>query len=315
MVYARFHKQSVHMSSGGAFSKILTYPVYLGYWAGAIGAAGTIALSYFNSEHGARFRNIFGPLLSDPKALWVYDNRYEIVFAFLLLVVINYFLKLRQEKKKLAEILIEMVESNRRFDVLEEYLRGKRATPALGEHIVSELTGVADCICNIVKQHTGHECHIAIKLLDREGTVETIARSVSGATHRRGIDRDLNGFGYAQNTAFASIVDKKRTQFVSNWLRLRHWCRCYRNSHAGWGRLYRATAVVPVTTALNGKDITLDNTYGFVCADNKNGGFDKRISPLLLAGPAARCVTILLRLSQHNDPANGANDARAQTAG
>ncbi|UGY15564.1 hypothetical protein HAP48_0044820 [Bradyrhizobium septentrionale] len=284
--------------SSGTFSKVLTYPIYLGYWAVGLGAASTVALSYFNSEHADGFRNIFGFVLADPKALWLYENRYGIVFAFLLLVAIKYFLDLKKEQYKWRHILTEIVESNRRFDVLEEYLDGRKLTPALAEHISSELTGIANCICNLLNQYTDKECHVAIKLLDRNGGIATIARSQAGSTHRRDVDENLNGFWYAKNSAFAYVIDRKKAHYVSNWLLFRWICQRYHNSHKGWFRYYRSTAVVPITTAGRAGEIGIENTYGFVCADNRRGHFDHHVTPLLLAGAAARCVTVLLKLSQ-----------------
>lgn len=285
-------------SQAGTFTKVLTYPVYFIYWTAGIGTAGTVVLSYYNSERADGFRNIFAFMLAEPKALWIYEHRYDIVFTFLLLVALKYFFDLREERSKWQHILTEIVESNRRFDALEDYLEGKRVTPALAEHISSELTTIANCICNLVNQYSGAECHIAIKLLARNGGVATVARSQAGSTHRRDIDEDLNGFSYAKNTAFQVILDKKKPHFVSNWLLIRRVFGFYHNAHRRWFLEYRATAVVPITTALRACEIGIGNTYGFICADNKKGGFDHHVAPLLLAGAAARCVTVLLRLSE-----------------
>jgi hypothetical protein len=285
-------------ASSGTFSKILTYPVYLVYWAVGLGAASTVVLAYVNSEHADGFRNIFNFALADPKAMWLYENRYGIVFAFLLLAAIKYFLDLRKERHKWRHILTEIVESNRRFDALEEYLEGKKFTAGVAEHISSELTGITNCICNLLNEYTDVQCHVAIKLLGRDGGIATAARSQAGSTHRRDVDEDLNGFPYAKNSAFGWVIDRRSAHYVSNWLLLRWICGRYHNSHKGWYRHYRSTAVVPITTAGRASEIGIENTYGFVCADNRHGHFDHHVTPLLLAGAAARCVTVLLRLSQ-----------------
>jgi hypothetical protein len=286
------------MSQSDTFSKVISYPVYLFYWVAGVVAAGTIALSYFNSDHSDRFNNVFSLVLSNPQAQFAYNHRYAVVIVFLIFLVIKYRFDLRREKIKWRDILHEIVESNNRFEQLEDYIGSKKLNSNLTEHIISELTAIANCICNIINEYTGHNCHVAIKILWRDGTVETAARSQAGSTHRREADDKLAVFSYSENTAFSKIVDGRKSCFVSNWLRLRRACRCYQNSHRGWSKHYKATAVVPITAAPTASEICVENTYGFICADNHRGGFDNIVVPLLLAGTASRCIAIFLKLSQ-----------------
>jgi hypothetical protein len=216
-----------------------------------------------------------------------------------LFLAAKYFLELRNEKHKWRTVLVEMAEISKRFDDLEHFLGAKRViTESMVDHITSELIRISNCTCNILDDFTGRSCHVAIKFLGRDGAVETAARSQAGSSHRRDIDDHMQAFSYENNTAFARILSDRQPFFVSNHLRLRSWVGSYKNSHKRWQKSYTATCVVPITSAVDSRDIYIDNTYGFVCVDSKSGGFNKAITPLLLATTASRCVTVLLRLSE-----------------
>ncbi|WP_147292675.1 hypothetical protein [Undibacter mobilis] len=286
--------------------RLLAIPVHLFYWVVGASAIITVALAYVNSNHPATFENIFEFVISDPIAQKIYAARYGIVLVAFLTLLLRGALREREERRKWIAILKEMESTYAIFDHIREELNSHTGyiSQDLKYQLNLELTRLANATCNILGTYTGYSCHVSIKTLSASGLVQTATRCEASATARRDADDRLEQFHYQGNTAFKAIVDpptrwqRKRGYYISNHLRLLWALRLYKNQNKDWFKKYRATLVVPITTAKSDAQVSIDNTYGFVCVDNKHGRFDNAAARLLLARTASLCVGVLTRLSR-----------------
>ena len=133
---------------------------------------------------------------------------------------------------------------------------------------------------------TGHPCHASIKTLDRTGgMVTTRARDALMHNAPRVLaDEQLQSYNFRDNTAFARILSDARCDFfMSNWLNTQALCGKYSNSNNNWRRHYAATVVVPISSNSNPTELNPETVIGFICVDNKRGGFSEQYSRALLA--------------------------------
>ncbi|SCZ39515.1 hypothetical protein SAMN03080610_02461 [Afifella marina DSM 2698] len=283
------------------FGKIISYPVYIFYWVMGTSGALVLALSYVNSnDHDGRFRNIYSYIISDPYALWAYEHRYIIVFVCLTMLIIWFNIKLIHERRKFYKTLENILSLKAKFDSLEGVLaENGNNTSELKEHIVSELTHIANINSVVFRDLTGHDCHFSLKTLSGNGSIGTAARSQWDSSNARDrVDSDLCSFDYRKNTAFFEIIEKKKYYFYSNHLILRWICRRYVNANRNWRRYYRACVVTPITSAQSINEINTKNTFGFACIDSKKAYFNNRISYLILTFSTSRCLDVMYRLSK-----------------
>lgn len=141
--------------------------------------------------------------------------------------------------------------------------------------LLGQIRDVLTSVAQVMRAYTGHDCHVSLKTFDRASNhVRTEARSQNNM-ERNETDERLERYLYTANTAFEEILTQPDSHaFVSNRLLLRSLIGRYKNENARWKRLYRATAVVPITFKLSSEQITPDHVTGFLCVDNKRGGFD-----------------------------------------
>lgn len=159
-------------------------------------------------------------------------------------------------------------------EVLQKFLKEQRPALAL----------LLNQIAHYFTSYTGRTCHASLKLFDardgiktdqiitslRDETPESLSRSVA--------DDTLPTYYYRENTAFKEIMnDPKKRWFVSNNLSRMAKKRRYQNAREGWEKDYTATLVVPITNQYEAENIKKDNVLGFLCIDNKGGGFDGRL--------------------------------------
>ena len=152
---------------------------------------------------------------------------------------------------------------------------------------------IVDNIVDALKSLTGHNCSVSIKVFfGGDGGVRrvyTYARDSLSSYERSKTDRKLDGYVYSDNSAFEDIQNpSKPDYFLCN--DLTGLGNGYRNSNPDWRMYYNATIVVPIKApnSIDGID-----TVGFLCVDNKGGGFDDQFSVKLLSSLAYLLYSII----------------------
>jgi hypothetical protein len=156
---------------------------------------------------------------------------------------------------------------------------------------------------------TNCECHASIKSFDN-GTSRIETRTRDTLMHNAGrgeADERSASYYYANNTAFCEIIDKHKFIFFSNHLLMRAMFRRYLNSNPHWRRHYSATVVIPILVSGHASDVNAESILGFVCIDNKGGGFRRRSAraSLSLFVVLIRDVMILVGQSVNVTPPGG----------
>ncbi len=132
--------------------------------------------------------------------------------------------------------------------------------------------------------YTGRECHVSLKTFELGTAVSsrltTFARdNWHTPVGRQQIDDDMASFEYSGNTAFKSIIDDARCRFyVSNHLNLRWLFGLYHNKNPHWRKHYNSTLVLPIADQYDRDKLTIDTVIGFLCVDNRGGGFDRGLA-------------------------------------
>jgi hypothetical protein len=144
------------------------------------------------------------------------------------------------------------------------------------------LITTANRISALFQQVTGRKCHVSIKLFEIE-KIRTVTRDDGAFANRREIDEHMNWYPYKDNTAFERILDDPQVKvFVSNHLLLQNLLGNYKNTNPKWKSLYSACMVVPITKKTHSAEINKDSVLGFLCVDNRSGGFEQKIGLNLL---------------------------------
>ncbi len=151
----------------------------------------------------------------------------------------------------------------------------------------------------LFQSYTRSRCHVSVKLFDPETSlVRTVARDEMSPDNRSSVDENMDWYPYQNNTAFQSILDDKtKSRFVSNHLRVLHLLRKYKNGNPEWKNLYTACVVVPITKNTHANTINRTSVLGFLCVDNRSGGFDKKVCPHLLQSLARLYHFVLIAAS------------------
>jgi len=121
--------------------------------------------------------------------------------------------------------------------------------------------------------YTTYPCAACVKLLNRDD-VSTYLRDDISSRERSRADNapsSIQSFDYRRNTAFSKILSGSNPAiFYSNDL-LKE--KDYNNANPDWHKNYSATLVVPIRFVSD--ESTGDSrVLGFICVDNKGGGFD-----------------------------------------
>jgi hypothetical protein len=137
-------------------------------------------------------------------------------------------------------------------------------------------------ISDFFGQYTGRPCHASLKLIEFDQRkldvyIRTAIRDGKPSSeNRKNADKSLPTFRYRDNTAFETIMtDKAVRWYVRNHLRREQALGRYHNARPSWWHDYTATLVVPITDQRNPEMIDRHTIVGFLCIDNKGGGFDE----------------------------------------
>ena len=288
-IYDRLMKKK---KSPFSFEKL--HKAYLLFWlAGIIFTLITImvgVISYINRLHDG-FVNIFPGNTLEPIVFVFYSYRYPIVIGCLISIfIIIYLIYLSNIKKwkTITSLCDNFFCSYTLFhkDMIDYVLRADErdaqsiaiCCDALSKRANEFLTDSCDRISMMMFVYTGYQCHVSIKSYNSETKmVRTYLRDGRSIVDRSEIDEANRSYRYSSNTAFKTIMeDDKCKSYVSNHLWSLRVLQRYCNNHKYWWKLYNATLVVPITDRKTSENINGDTIRGFLCVDNRGGGFDRR---------------------------------------
>lgn len=179
-------------------------------------------------------------------------------------------------------------------------------------------------IYNIITQQ---QCAVTIKthdLNDRENIITTYARDSISNRERGEIDKNLQEYPASNNTAFLKIIsrDHEENLYVNDDLINEENEKKYKNSNINWEKYYNACLVVPIRCLAQNKDgVQVYDIFGFLCVDNKGGGFNKKISKEILSmlGDNLYCIFYMYSLIKifrkkegNNEDNRGCNIERSE---
>lgn len=126
---------------------------------------------------------------------------------------------------------------------------------------------------------TNSETHLSVKYYHKsEKSVETIARDNRNSDRWKG---RIQKYTTNKNTAFDDLVELKKSYYICNNLTELEEAKSYINSANDWTKFYNATLVVPICEHDHGAISTDADIWGFICADNMEGGFNRNCRILL----------------------------------
>jgi hypothetical protein len=236
--------------------------------------------------------------ISDPAVEFLYQHRYQIVSFVAVLGLIWLFALGHRGKSKWKRITSRYDLCNLDYirfldDFTNELLRpaaGHSSTRHLDYDKVVNLSKTflrtsVNQLSKLMTLYTGHQCHVSIKVFDEKTSIWTYLRDELTDNNRKLVDEHLMWYDYKENTAFEEILDNPKCRiFWSNHLWLQAIRGKYKNANSDWWKFYNATIVVPITDKTHAGAVTTDNVLGFVCVDNKGGGFDGGACVNILSG-------------------------------
>lgn len=157
-------------------------------------------------------------------------------------------------------------------DAIDQFIRQEKPTLIL----------LLNQIARFFTLYTGRECCASLKLFQVENGERTeriytpVRDDQPASTRRQIVDVQHPFYSYRENTAFDLIMnDAEIRWYVNNNLPREAKRGRYINSREGWQADYTATLVVPITDQHEASAIDKRNIIGFLCVDNKGGGFDE----------------------------------------
>ena len=157
-----------------------------------------------------------------------------------------------------------------------------------------------DNVRNVFESITGDKCSTCIKILvlddySEDILVRTYIRDSNSYRARKGSDDKIFEYAYYENTAFKTILssDNNESYYACDDLSSES---TYINLNDKWRSIYNATLVAPIRMKL-GSPATDYSVIGFICVDNKKGGFDNEACINLLASVADSLYSHLVLLN------------------
>lgn len=286
-------------------------PIQLTYYLLAIsGILATFVtwLVAHGTEIAQKFREIVvfaeagpaGEIIRDARWFLIFAVLFGLFFAGLWLVKAGWFLVQRPQRSlnrvllaseqgfhvadEFCKVLVRLSDAavdartssagpNGKWDALDQFLREEKPS----------LTLLLNQIARFFSVYTDHESCASLKLFKVKGGrrthfIHTPVRDDQRRSRMRDIvDERYPLYDYRENTAFDMIVnDQDRRWFVANDLLRLEKAGRYVNGRKGWQGDYTATPVVPITDQYESSAIDKHNVIGFLCVDNKGGGFDEQ---------------------------------------
>lgn len=252
----------------------------------------TFLIGVTESLKSALFLNVVSYIPSSYYDI-TYQYRYETIFGFLVfltLYMLNNLEKLRKQfaracksvddfQREQGDEIAKVILDYSQFNTIDF---DEKSYNKLSRQIDEFLRRFTTHICKVFSSYTGKPCHVAIKTLNEEKITSWVRETSMSDSTRSSIDEALLSFPYQENTAFTRILDmEKFCYYLNNHLRFSSIINRYKNANPNWKKSYNATLVVPITLKTHPQKINKENVWGFICVDNKGGGFDKAAAWLL----------------------------------
>ncbi len=163
------------------------------------------------------------------------------------------------------------------------------------ETIHGKIIFLLDKLAEILELVTGEECGACLKMFNEDGLIRAKFRDSDSFSMRRFADRMYLPSDHREHSPFKELFDGD----VGDTF----WC-CndlaalgdnYRNPNKYWQRHYNATAIALMKPPFAKVG---DSVLGFLCVDNKNGGFDVEVTREILQTFAACFFYLDLVLAQ-----------------
>ena len=289
------------------------------------------AVSFFRSfpEHAEDLEFI----LTSPLVTQVWEFRYELallliaVICFVTLKVIN---RLQREISRLRKIPGLSQSAAGLHHQLLAWIYDKKLAARISPPNASDVEAAEKYVteslvtsCTYASEEltalTGRRCHTCIKTLDpTDGKVTVKARDATTGGRRQHANQ--LDYLYSDNTAFRRIVDGGMREFLENDLvALRKQDDIgYDNVSNDWTDHYDATFVIPIYR--KGQDVPNGRKaiWGFFCADNKGGGFDRHACGEVMTRYARTHQRIIEEIESYKtlgsaDPIEGKKGPRGQS--
>lgn len=156
-----------------------------------------------------------------------------------------------------------------------------------------------NCTVSLFTAFTGDSCSACIKLVRQvhgEIKLEVVFRDLELLSVK---DR-LNNYMYnlADNTSFDEISRGRLKYYANDDLKSATEADKYRNGRPNWNKDYNATLVLPLRSMRSGERAPeAGRIVGFLCIDNKQGGFENENAFHLAKGICSRLEVIFHRLA------------------
>jgi Tfp pilus assembly protein PilE len=159
---------------------------------------------------------------------------------------------------------------------LIEHAKGGETSSSFRDQSTDFMQATVETTAKLLNQITGDECAVSVKLFFPDAAtskplVRTFFRDHRSAKRRIVEYEKLEPYGYEKNSILKTIIDTKPyiTFEYSNNLDLNP--SNYRNPNSNWRSHFRASAIHRIS---NPEDQSPGQTYGFLCADNRDGNFN-----------------------------------------
>lgn len=165
--------------------------------------------------------------------------------------------------------------AGQKYGIFEKIFLAKCGEPT---QIDQNLVTLLNHFKELFSQYTGNSCSVSVKILSYAGSnneeIYTLSRDSVSASERSQVDLNLPEYSYHDNTAFEYVVNQnsRYSFFLCNNLLKLEEQQAYKNKNPYWKDYYNATLVASISPYDNPK---LNQTIGFICVDNMEGGFDE----------------------------------------
>ena len=296
------------------------------FFVSSIASALSFFISWINREHG-EFQNVLAAFrIPDTFAATLYEFRYQVVIVFVVTLLLWLFGQAISNRERWAQIVkyqgnvwdnylkFNSSVSNDLYnfnaeDDAEDKSAALKFQELIGDKAYEFLQYSLNKLSLIMEQYTGRRCHAQLKILQSDGVLITVARDNLSAHNRWIPDQRQKHQHISENTPFQAVLERSRMRhWHSNCLTgLAIFGRYFNKRHHNWRSVYNAACVVPVTRADGAGAIHKDTVDGFLCVDNRGGGFDGGpCVELLFAFARIYCyVFLLLRAQLEGDTQKG----------
>lgn len=269
----------------------------------------TFVISYAQSM-GSEYLASFVKVIPIDIQVFMYEHRYQTAL-FLLLILILYWKRRKNNfeeacnridsfQRELGGTIANIIKN---YNGVTENDKGCEKYDELSRDIFDFLNKFTTHVGKILSSHTGSLCHVSIKTLNGETVTSWVREKNMSDSSRATIDEDMYSYPYSVNTAFSEIIDNpKEIFYINNWLKLSGILGKYKNANPMWKKCYSATLVVPITLKTHPNQVNKDNIWGFICVDNKRGGFDDSSAWLLysfarICANVFECIPLINKIS------------------